>query len=66
MAKAPLYRTTRDIVIPAGTEVGLGPKASRYFTEHGDICIGFDKDTTGNLRFDLEEALQIGLIEAAQ
>jgi hypothetical protein len=55
--------TTRDIVIPAGTEVGLGPRRSEYFTPHGDIVIGFDKDTTGSLRFDLEEALATGLIE---
>ena len=55
--------TTRDIVIPAGTEVSLGPRRSEYFTPHGDIVIGFDKDTTGSLRFDLEEALATGLIE---
>ncbi|QIG69065.1 hypothetical protein EVB77_031 [Rhizobium phage RHph_N1_10] len=63
MAKAPVYRTTKDIVIPAGTEVGPAPKKSVYFTEHGEIVIGFDKNTTGSLRFDMEEALQLGLIE---
>ncbi|AGC36209.1 hypothetical protein B7L88_gp079 [Rhizobium phage RHEph10] len=66
MAKAPVYRTTKDIVIPAGTEVGLGPVTSRYLTDHGEVIIGFDKDTTGSLRFDLEEALQLGLIEKAE
>ncbi|OCP21914.1 MULTISPECIES: hypothetical protein [unclassified Ensifer] len=58
-----LYRTTREIVIPAGTEVGPGPRRSEYHTPHGDIVIGFDKDTTGSLRFDLEEAITLGLIE---
>jgi hypothetical protein len=58
------YRTTRDIVIPAGTEVGIGPVVSRYLTEHGEVIIGFDKDTTGSLRFDMEEAVQLGLVEA--
>ena len=56
--------TTRDIVIPAGTEVGPGPSKSSYFTPHGEILIGFDKDTTGSLRFDLKEAIQLGLVKA--
>lgn len=63
MAKS--YVTTRDIVIPAGTEVGLGPTASTYYTEHGEIIIGFTKDTTGTLRFDLEEGLVNGVIVEA-
>jgi hypothetical protein len=56
--------TTKDIVIPAGTEVGHGPTKSEYFTPHGEILIGFDKDTTGSLRFDLKEAVQLGLVRA--
>ncbi|TDW20421.1 hypothetical protein EV128_12551 [Rhizobium azibense] len=60
------YRTTKEIIIPAGTEVGPGPAKSEYFTEHGEIIIGFDKDTTGHLRFDMEEAVQLGLIEVAE
>ncbi|MBD9511617.1 hypothetical protein IB265_33215 [Ensifer sp. ENS10] len=56
--------TTRDIVIPAGTEVGPGPHKSEYFTPHGEIIIGFDKDTTGQLRFDLKEAVQLGLVKS--
>lgn len=56
--------TTRDIVIPAGTEVGPGPKRSNYFTPHGEIIIGFDRDTTGSLRFDLKEAIQLGLVKS--
>lgn len=58
--------TTKDIVIPAGTEVGVGPCVSTYFTEHGEVTIGFDKDTTGTLRFDMEEAKQLGLVEEIQ
>ncbi len=57
------HRTTKDIVIPAGTIVAPGPKRSDYYTPHGEIIVGFDKDTVGSLRFDLEEALALGLIE---
>lgn len=60
------FVTTEDIVIPAGTEVGLGPLKSEYFMPHGEIIIGFDKDTTGSLRFDLEEAQALGLIKEAE
>lgn len=56
------YVTTKDIVIPAGTEVGLGPTKSEYYVPHGEVLIGFDKDTTGTLRFDLEEARMLGLV----
>jgi hypothetical protein len=56
--------TTRDIVIPAGTEVGPGPSKSVYHTPHGEVVIAFDKDTTGSLRFDLEEAVQLGLVKS--
>lgn len=55
--------TTQDIVIPAGTEVGQGPVKSEYFTPHGEIIIGFDRDTTGSLRFDLDEAQTLGLVK---
>lgn len=58
--------TTRDIVIPAGTEVGKGPCVSTYFTEHGEVLVGFDKDTTGTLRFDMDEAKQLGLVEESE
>lgn len=66
MTKSPVYRTTRDIVIPAGTEVGPGPAKSEYFMPHGEIIVGFDKNTTGALRFDLDEAIGLGLVEEAR
>jgi hypothetical protein len=56
------FVTTKDIVIPAGTEVDFAPVRTEYFTRHGEALIGFDKDTTGSLRFDWEEAEQLGLI----
>lgn len=58
--------TTREIVIPAGTEVAVGPCVSTYFTEHGEVLIDFDKDRTGTLRFDMEEAKEIGLVEEVE
>lgn len=59
------FVTAKDIVIPAGTEVGPAPIRTQYLTPHGEVLVGFDKDTTGNLRFDLDEALSLGLIKEA-
>ncbi|QIG69233.1 hypothetical protein EVB78_031 [Rhizobium phage RHph_N1_15] len=57
------YRTTRDIVIPAGTQVVRAPERTEYVTHHGDVLIAINKDATANLRFDLGDALDDGLIE---
>lgn len=64
--KAPRYRTTRDIVIPAGTEVGPAPKRIRRGVPFSSILIGFDKDTTGDLSFVTDEAIKLGLIEVVE
>jgi hypothetical protein len=63
MTKTKTYRTTREIVIPAGTEVGPAPHRTQYGTPHGSIILGFSKDTIGDLRFDIEDALSTSLIE---
>lgn len=58
-----MYKTKVDFVIPAGCVVYKAPNKSEYYTEHGEVTISFDKDTTASLRFDLEEALKLGVIE---
>jgi hypothetical protein len=58
-----MYRTTQDIVIPAGTEIIEGPTMSRYFTPHGEAVLGHGPDMTSHWRMDLEEALEAGLVE---
>lgn len=65
-AKTIRYRTTRDIVIPAGTEVGSAPTHVHRGVPFSSILIGFDKNTTGDLSFVTDEALKLGLIEVAE
>lgn len=61
-----MFRTVKDIIIPKGTIVHMGPKSSKYFTPHGEIILSFDRDTTGNLRFDIEDSLTAGVIERVE
>jgi hypothetical protein len=68
MVKSPgiIYRTTRDIVIPAGTEVDVSPPHRvDYFTETAVVLTAVTKDVTSTWHMDLEEALQEGLVKAA-
>lgn len=61
-----MYVTTRDIVIPAGTEVAPAPFSTHHLTPHGEVLIEFDKDSTGSLRFDIEEAESAGAIKPVE
>lgn len=56
------YRTTRDIVIPAGTLVSPAPKQSTRFTAHGEVLVALDKDGTASLAFDIDDAVRAGLL----
>jgi hypothetical protein len=57
------YVTTKDIVIPAGTEVSVdGPKTHTYCYEKASILRGETKDVTSEWSMDLREALDIGLV----
>jgi hypothetical protein len=58
--------TTKDIIIPAGTAVDAAPHQTRRFTAHGEVLIGFDRDTTSSLTFDIEEAVAAGVIADRQ
>lgn len=59
------FVTAKDIIIPAGTEVGIGPVRSGYATPHAEIIIGVTKDTTAHWRMDLAEAMETGLVKEA-
>lgn len=61
--KSPQYVTTRDIVIPAGTLVGQAPDRTTHYTPHGSILVAINKDATADIRFDLDDALQDGLVK---
>lgn len=56
------YKTIREIVIPIGTEIAPAPIRSERRGPHGEILIEFSKNATGNLCFDISEAISAGLI----
>lgn len=59
------YITTRDIVIPAGTEVGPGPRMSHYgipHVPHVEILQEITRDSTAHWRMPFDEAVAAGLI----
>lgn len=60
------YRTTRDIVIPAGAVIDVDPPHSRsYAVPHATLIsdIEADKDCSWEWLMDLNEAIRVGLIE---
>jgi hypothetical protein len=57
------YRTTRDIVVPAGTEVGTPPTASTRWGKDHEAVVALDNDHTAYLSMDLAEGLEAGAIE---
>lgn len=57
------YRTTRDLVIPAGTELGSPPVASTRWGKDYEAVIGIDRDHSGYFSMDLKEGLGAGFIE---
>jgi hypothetical protein len=58
------YRTTKDIVIPAGTEVNIDPPHRvDHFTTHASVLTAVTKDITSEWYMDLEEAIETGLVE---
>lgn len=67
MVKSPgiIYRTKKDIVIPAGTEVDVSPPhKAEFFTETAAVLIAVSNDITAEWRMDMEEALKEGLVVA--
>lgn len=58
--------TTRDIVIPAGTELQDPPIQSTRWGKHLEAVIGVDADRCGYFSIDLHEALESGLVEKVE
>ena len=54
--------TTRDIVIPAGSEIISPPSNSTRWGKDHEIIVEVDKDHTGYFTIDLEEAQEAGLV----
>jgi hypothetical protein len=58
------YRTTKDIVIPAGTEVDADPPhKTQYYSESAVILTAVTNDVTSEWRMDMQEAIDEGLVE---
>jgi hypothetical protein len=58
-----VFRTTRDIVIPAGTEVQSPPVASTRWGKDFEAIVADGKDNCVYLSCDVKEALASGLLE---
>lgn len=57
------YRTTRDIVIPAGTELAPPPTQSTRWRNDHEAVLGLGKDHCGYLSIDPQEGLDSGYLE---
>jgi hypothetical protein len=61
------YVTTREIIIPAGTEVTREEeRTSRYATPHASVLIEVTSDITAEWMMDFDEAVEAGLIRVTE
>ena len=61
------YRLTRDILIPAGTDVVIEPPhKTEYFGDTVTVFIEVDKDHTSFWTMHLEDALETGMLVAEE
>lgn len=58
------FVTTRDIIIPAGTDVIQEPanRTSRYVSPHASVLMEITPDITAEWMMDFDEAVEAGLI----
>ena len=62
-----VYRTAKEIVIPAGSEVSVEEnRTSSYKTPHASVLIEVDPDSTAEWMMDLDEAIAAGLVEEVE
>jgi hypothetical protein len=62
-----MYTTTRDILIPAGTEVTLElPHERKYHADMASIVQGYTADNFLEVLMDIEEGIASGLIKAEE
>ena len=58
-----IYRTTKDIIIPAGTEVEEPPAYSSRWKRDYDTPIALGKDHVAYFSVDPEEGIESGWLE---
>ena len=59
------YRTTRDIIIPAGTVIQQPPARSSRWGSHHEAVVGHGRDDVSYWSVNLDDALRLGLVEKA-
>lgn len=59
------YRTTADIVIPAGTILMSPPVASTRWGRDWEAVVGHGRDHCSTWSIDIEQGLEAGVIEKA-
>lgn len=59
------YKTTRDLVIPAGTEVGSPPIDSTRWGVDYEAVVAVDADHTAYFTLDVADALEAGFVEVS-
>ena len=59
-----LYRTTKDIIIPAGTVLSPPPMTSTRWGRNHEAVIALGSDHAGYLSVDAKDAVASGFIEA--
>ncbi len=57
------YRTTRELIIPAGTEFVSPPTHSTRWPKDFETVLGVDKDHVAYLSIDPQEGLESGFID---
>lgn len=57
------YRTTRDIIIPAGTRLSPPPVRSTRWGKDFDTPVALGRDNTGYFSVDIKEGLASRVIE---
>jgi len=57
------YRTTRDIIIPAGTELDEPPTHSTRWKKDYDTPVALGNDHCGYFSVDISEGLESGWVE---
>lgn len=57
------FVTAKDIVIPAGTEIGIAPSSTvRLPFPFAEALIAINKDMTASWTMPLDEAIEAGLV----
>jgi hypothetical protein len=60
------YRTTKDIIIPAGTELSAPPKHSTRWANDYDAPVALGPNHCGYFSVDIAEGIEAGWIDVRE